>query len=624
MALRHERGARLRRPARGRLGVAALVVGLYLAAGVAATSPALWQGGFVAGGEPGLGEAAPGDHLQSNYRLWLVGHQLGQGRAPWLDPYTFKPEVRRLPNFAGWPFGFAYWPLHALFGDVGGWNAFVVLSYLGAGGLTFLWLRALGIGLGGALAGGLAFALAPYRVEQSVGHLLGPVSMLLPLALWAVERRRGWLVVLATASIPLSGQVHLALGTTAFVVLYALLRARGRAGALVGAAAAVAAGLVYQHLLIRGSIEAGGRSLAEVASYSAQWQDFVSRGKRHGGESFVFLGWATPVAAVAGAVLLARARRLALLALLLVAVVVPALLALGTNLPLYDWLWQHAPGFRFPRVPERLLPIACLGIAGLVAVAVGRLRSVALVALALVALGADLRFTAYQATAAGPGRAAVAGAPPGRVLELPVFLPDDHLGSLYFLDTMAAERERPLGYALGPDSTDRLARALTPLTCGDWSGQATRLEQLGVGSIVVHGGLYAHGPRGIWFAWRSLLAHGWAPAAQAGRVTRFARGAHATVEPPPQPSRTEIVRCGGWRTGVVEVPPGLLWAYGGTTLQLHLASTARAVVSLDGSVRAASTGALELRLPLAPGGWHLIRIDRRGHGTIRLVSATRD
>jgi hypothetical protein len=623
MALRDERGARLRRAARGRLGVACLVVALYLAAGVAATSPALWQGGFVAGGAPGLGGAAPGDHLQSGYRLWLVGHQLEHGRAPWLDPYTFRPEVERLPNFAGWPFGFVYWPLHALFGDVGGWNAFVVLTYLGAGGFAFLWLRALGIGVGGALAGGLAFALAPYRVEQSVGHLLGPVSMLLPLALWAVERRYWWLVVLATASVPLSGQVHLALGTTPFVVLYALVRSRSRLAALAGAAGAVAAGLAYQHLLIRGSIEAGGRSLAEVASYSAQWQDFVSRGKRHGGESFVFLGWATPLAALTGAVLLARTRRLALLSLLLVAAVVPVLLALGTNLPLYEWLWHHVGALRFPRVPERLMPIACLGIAGLVAVAVGRLRGVVLVALAVVALGADLRFTAYRATAAGPGRAALAGAP-GRVLQLPVFLPDDHLGSVYFLDAMQAHREQPLGYALGPNRTDRLARALKPLSCGDWSGQAARLQALGIGSIVVHAGLYAQGTRGIWFAWRSLVAHGWGPVAQDGRVTRFARGGDARVEPPPQPSRGEIVRCGGWRGSVLAVPPGLLWAYGGQTLRLRLDSTARAVVSLDGETRAASTGRLDLRLPLAPGAWHLIRVDRRGHGSIRLESASGD
>src|ERR1700748_1697924 len=121
MDVRDERGAGLRRAARGRLGVALAVVALYLAAGVVATSPAIWRGGFLAGGAPGFGEAAPGDHLQSNSRLGLVGHQLEHLRAPWLDPYTFKPEVKRLPNFAGWPFGLPYWPLHALFGDVGAW-----------------------------------------------------------------------------------------------------------------------------------------------------------------------------------------------------------------------------------------------------------------------------------------------------------------------------------------------------------------------------------------------------------------------------------------------------------------------------------------------------------------------
>ncbi len=589
---------------------------------MAATAPALWQGGFVAGGAPGLGEAAPGDHLQSGYRLWLVGHQLEHGRAPWLDPYTFQPEADPLPNFAGWPFGLPYWPLHALLGDVGAWNAFVLLSFLGAGGFALLWLRSLGLGLGGALAGGLVFALAPYRVDQSVGHLLGPVSMLLPLALWAVERRRFGLVVAATASIALSGQVHLALGTTPLVVLYALARGRARVAALAGALLTAGVGLAYQHLLIRGSIEAGGRSLAEVASYSAGWQDFVVRHERHGSESFVFLGWATPLVALAGAAVLARARRFRLLAVLGAAVVVPSLLALGTNLPLYGWLWHHVGALRFPRVPERLMPIACLGIAALVAVAVGRLRSPVLVAVALVLLAADLHFDAYASTAAGPGRAALAGAP-GRLLELPVFLPDDNRGSVYLYGDMSAQRQRPLGYALGPAITDRVARNLRPLGCGDWSGEARRLQRLDVRSIVVHGGLYAASTRGIWFAWEALERNGWGPVAQDGRVTRFARGGSLAVVPPPQPGRDEIVRCAGWRRDVVAVPPGLLWAYGGGTLELRLRSSATALVSLDGAPWVASTGELRLQLPLTPGRWHLVRIDRQGHGEIRMVSARR-
>jgi hypothetical protein len=54
---------------------------------VVATEPAVVHGwsSFMASGAPGHGEAAPGDHLQSGYRLWLAGHQLEHARPPWLD-----------------------------------------------------------------------------------------------------------------------------------------------------------------------------------------------------------------------------------------------------------------------------------------------------------------------------------------------------------------------------------------------------------------------------------------------------------------------------------------------------------------------------------------------------------
>ena len=100
---------------------------------------------FLGYGEPQAGRVTPGDHLQTAYALWLPGHQLGRGAAPWLDPYSFQPEVEPRVNFAGWPFSVAYAPLRALFGTVGGWNAFVLLTYLGAGGFAALWLRALGL-----------------------------------------------------------------------------------------------------------------------------------------------------------------------------------------------------------------------------------------------------------------------------------------------------------------------------------------------------------------------------------------------------------------------------------------------------------------------------------------------
>ena len=192
----------------------------------------------MASGGEGYGEPPAGDHLQSVYRLWLVGHQLANGAAPWEDPYSFQPLAEPQTVLAGWPFGLVYWPLGALFGPVVAWNLLLLGTIVVAGLLTYLWLRALELGPWAAAIGGLAFAVAPYRLDQSAsGHLLGWAAVFLPLALLGIERARvastprrahGWgaLTAAALASIALSGQLHLALGAVPFVLAYALVRRR--------------------------------------------------------------------------------------------------------------------------------------------------------------------------------------------------------------------------------------------------------------------------------------------------------------------------------------------------------------------------------------------------------------
>jgi hypothetical protein len=413
------------------------------------------------------------------WQLWLPGHQLERGEAPWLDPYSFQPEVDPRPNFAGWPFGTVFWPLYALLGAVAGWNAFVLLGFLGAGGLTFLWLRELGLSEAGALTGGLAFALAPYVVTQSaMGHLLAPVSMLLPLSLYALERaRRGsdaWFALAGAslASIPLSGQVHFALGAVPFFVLYALLRRPVRIAGVAGCALAALFGALAVYVAsIRGSVGAGGRSFAQVERYSADVLDFLARDPRHGLESAVFLGWLLPLVAIVGAVALVLQARYGLAAALSVGVAVPCLLALGANLPGYRSLWEHVPGFEETRVPGRFMPIACLCLAALVAVAADRLRRPVLVAGLVVLLVLDLRLgvTRYHSTAADPDNeayAALADAGPGRLLELPVHLPDRQEASVYLYYAMQAPRERPAGYSTtAPKAADATVRGLREDPC---------------------------------------------------------------------------------------------------------------------------------------------------------------
>jgi hypothetical protein len=480
----------------------------------------------MAGNGPSFGtEATPGDHLQTGWNLWLFGEQLGHGHAPWLDPYSFQPEITPRVVFPGLVFGLPYWPLFSLFGAVLAWNLFTLLTLAGAGGAACAWLRALGLPRGAALAGGLAFALAPYRLEQSTGHLLGPISLFLPLALLGIELRRPLLAGAALAAIPLAGQVHLALGAVPLFIAYVFLRGRSWRDAIPGTAAAVVAAELVQHFVIKGSLHASGRSLAEVDKYSAHWSDFLSR---HGqGETFVLLGWLTPLLALAGLVLLVRERRFALAGFLAAAVAVPVAFALGTNLPTYTLLRHVIPQLKVSRVPERLLPIACLALAALLAFAVARARPwLIVVAIALVAL--DLHVNVFGSAQADEGNrayAAVSAEPPGRLLDVPVFLPDVHLNSTYLYYDMQARRERPTGYSTtAPALADATARMLQPISCGRWP--AATLKTLGISYIAVHLGFYdAFQPRCTPHVLAGLRAHGFRELARDGDVTVYFRPA---------------------------------------------------------------------------------------------------
>ncbi len=613
---------------------------------------------FLAGGGTANGEAAPGDHLQTSYHLWLFGDQIENGGAPWRDPYQFQPEATPTVNPAVWPYGIVFWPLYHLFGIVLGWNVFVLLTFVLAGLATLGWLRELGLSRGPALVGALAFEIAPYRALQSHGHLLGPITVLLPLSLWALERgRRGnpaWLALSAAsiASIPLSGQVHFALGAIALYAVYALVRLPAvtrRLGLYLGAAGlgvalAVAAGLLIQRVVIEGSVSEHGQPLTELGRYSAEWLDFLARDPRHGSESFVFVGWVTPLAAIAGVVVLLRTRRQTLGLLLVAAALIPMLLALGTNTALYRPVRGVVPGLHYARVPERLIPVACLAIAALVAFALqglmdgdlfpsGRALAVSatlVTAVALVVVAADLHFHALKATAADQGNKAyeaLAAAPGnGHMVEVPVFLPDVNLGSVYQYYGTVARRRRPSGYSTtAPVVADVTARRLRPLNCGDWTFLPGRtLEQLGVQEIAFHNGLFAVGsavPGPAWFAWRGLVEHGYRPWAHDGDITILDR-LHGHGPPPrtpfAEPSRDTAWLCSGWYGNdgngrAMSFHRAVLWAYG-TVVRLQMRSHVGLPVrfSVDGKPRLTRTvkwHVASIPVPLGKPGWHLVALD---------------
>jgi hypothetical protein len=629
-----------------------LVTALFAGAAVISALPAVgdFRSEFISTGLPGYGEAASGDHLQTSYRFWLVGHQLESGSEPWRDPYSYQPLVEPQVVLGGWPYGFPFWPLEALFGPVVAWNLLVLAVTFLASLFAYLWLRELDLPLPAALLGGLAFGIAPYRLVQSGGHLLGWIAVLVPLALWAYERSRrsetplgthawGALSAAALVSIPLSGQLHLALGALPLVAVYAAVRFQlvPALWAWGGAAAAVAVGLVAEAVVIEGTTASEGRELAEVAAYSADPIDFLSRWRLHGLEQFVYLGWLLPVLAVVGLVVLARRQR-GLAIVLGTAALVPALLALGTNLPLYETLRDVFPPLRYPRVPGRFLPIATLALAALAAFACAWLLTRvrpgrrALLGAALIALvTADLLVFPLRSSAADPDNFTYAGlrsAGPGRVLELPIFeRGTGQFGSVYQYYTLQAPRERPTGYSLAPEEAFEFTDRFNRLDCGAWlPGDRKELERLGIRFVIQHLGLYEQSRTpGAWHAWEGLNREGLG-LERAAEVIQLWQEGPGGAPPPPEvgePSRDEALLCDGWQDGTLELDEAALWVYGSGSAELVLDADVPTRVSVFADGRPLEPelvdGTATIEGELEEEDWHAFVV--RGAPGVRLVDA---
>jgi hypothetical protein len=563
-----------------------------------------------------------GDHFQSVYRFWLAARQLEHGAAPWRDPYSFQPTLDPQTVLGAWPFALPFWPLDALFGPVVAWNLLLLATVVAAGILTYAWLRALGLGTVAACTGGLAFAIAPYRLAQSGVHLLAWVAIFLPLALLAVERCRvassrrtahawGAVAALALVSIPLSGQLHLALGAVPFTIAYAAIRfERVSAGWIAaGVLATVAVGLAIRYTLIAGSVDEGGRSLADVGEFSAEPLDLLSRWRLGGLEDFVYLGWLTPVLAAVGIGALWRGGLRGLAVLLGLAAVLPPLLALGTHLPVYSWLWHALPPLRFPRVPGRFMPFADLAIAGLAAVAVSR---------AAVRTGPRAVLPLKNAVADQDNRAysALRTAPPGRVLDLPLFEPGVHYSSVYDYYSIQAPRERLSGYStLAPPAAFDFYFTYNRISCGVWlPGDEAALRVRGVEYATFHRGMYAQGMvPGAWFGWQGLEEHGFGPAITDGAITFLDRSSPPGEAPVPEPSRLRPVFCEGWRGRTMDERQAPLWIYGSGTLSLRIGAPGptRAGLWVDGErlQDAVVTSEATLETPLPGERWHSVVLE---------------
>jgi hypothetical protein len=168
------------------------------------------------------------------------------------------------------------------------------------------------------------------------------------------------------------------------------------------------------------------------------------------------------------------------------------------------------------------------------------------------------------------------------------------------------------------DFTDRFSR----LNCGAWEpGDREALRRLGVRFFVFHAGVFAQASLpGAWFAWSGLQDEGYRPVGGTGPVRLLAAGDGPPAAPPvPEPDRSRLVLCDGWRGFVTVAPRSMLWVFGEGEIGLALGapSPVTVAVTVDGARPAeVELGADGLTVRVDGLGWHLVEIVAPGPGLV--------
>jgi hypothetical protein len=348
-----------------------------------------------------------GDPLYQAWQLGWGGHALLHQPLDYFQANTFHPESNTLA-FNDALVGYA--PVAALAGGPEGavlvHNLLFHLAYALAFAGAYLLARELGASPGGAAVAGVAFAYAPWRIDQqSRLNILssGGIPLALFLGLRGYRRGRPGLVaaawVLAAWQLTLGNNLGLqllyVLAVLAVVAGVAWLRRRWwrpSRGVVVASVAGAAVFALTGWLHAQPYLEVqrvydvqrppelvdfystSPRSFLAAPSRSLAWGRITS-GVRDDldweEEQTLFPGLAILGLAIAGA--FAGAYPRGLRAGLAAASVVVAVLALGFSadgsriLQPYRLLFDHAPGWDTVRVPERLWTLTTLGLALLAA-----------------------------------------------------------------------------------------------------------------------------------------------------------------------------------------------------------------------------------------------------------------
>lgn len=169
-----------------------------------------------------------GDHLSLYYNFWLLKDNLMHLRNPFSDPYQFYYWGKRFFNPQIGLFS-AIFTLLSPLGDVAAFNSTFILSFMLAGGFTFLWLRKSGLSAISSIIGGIIYSLSPHRLSQMCGHINGFFYFSFPMLLYFAEgmvqspKRRYPILLGVTLLLMAWTEYHMFYYTVLFLVPYGIL-----------------------------------------------------------------------------------------------------------------------------------------------------------------------------------------------------------------------------------------------------------------------------------------------------------------------------------------------------------------------------------------------------------------
>lgn len=333
----------------------------------------------------GVHNMFPGDHHEQFYRYSLVYENLIRGRFPYYTGYQYA-STDFTEGLIFFPFTAIVGLMSFVFGPILSYNLLLLLSYAFVGLAGFYMVKQITKSPSAGIVAGVFLATVPFRTSFLYGQMVyGVDAVMLPLLIYSIERAKekqqgrnffavGLIMFMTlTANFQMFYWGMLLLTPYFIYVCVGYLRSHDGswldktkpiAWLIPGLIACCVYGL-YIYSLMKGSSLKNGQDIAETLFYTPEFYRLFI--KFNGNEKNVYLGLTTIFVVPWLLYPLLRARqamaRSPYIPLFFIIFAVGMFLVFGPyfdkslRVSIYQWMFDHVPGFNGTRTPGRIMAV---------------------------------------------------------------------------------------------------------------------------------------------------------------------------------------------------------------------------------------------------------------------------